>query len=120
MRVTTYFYDPLGKLPLWKSGAQGRWFSYDSLSRLIRARNPEQNCNPTSPPHTDPCPGGYCWSIAYSYDANGNLLRGIDARGIEVKYYYDALNRNIGDRLQQYRGSTLPRSRDSEKCRPRD
>ena len=40
-------------------------------------------------------PDGYCWSTAYSYDANSNLTQRIDARGIETKYYYDALNRNI-------------------------
>jgi RHS repeat-associated protein len=59
-------------------------------------RNLEQNCNPNLPPHTDPYTGGYCWSTAYSYDANGNLTQRIDARGIETKYYYDALNRNWG------------------------
>ena len=33
---TTYFYDPLDNLRYVGQGAQGRWFSYDSLSRLIR------------------------------------------------------------------------------------
>jgi YD repeat-containing protein len=92
---TNYFYDPLDNLRAVSQGAQGRWFSYDSLSRLIRVRNLEQNCNPNLPPHTDPFTGGYCWSTAYSYDANSNLTQRIDARGIETKYYYDALSRNI-------------------------
>ena len=93
---TTYLYDPLGNLRRVTQGAQARWFAYDSLSRLIRVRNPEQNCNPNLPPHTDPYTGGNCWSTAYSYDASGNLTQRIDARGIETKYYYDVLNRNWG------------------------
>jgi hypothetical protein len=50
---TDYFYDPLDNLRAVSQGAQGRWFSYDSLSRLIRVRTLEQNCNPNLPPHTD-------------------------------------------------------------------
>jgi len=93
--VTSYLYDVLGNLRRVTQGAQSRWFAYDSLSRLIRARNPEQNCS-LNPPHTDPFTGASCWSTAYSYDANGNLTQRIDARGIETKYYYDGLNRNWG------------------------
>jgi RHS repeat-associated protein len=91
---TTYFYDPLGNLRSVYQGAQGRWFAYDSLSRLIRVRNPEQNCNPNLPPHTDPFTGAYCWSTAYSYDANGNIVSKTDARNITTTYGYDGLNRN--------------------------
>jgi len=93
---TDYLYDALDNLRKVTQGAQTRWFAYDSLSRLIRARNLEQHCNPNLPPHTDPFTGASCWSTAYSYDANGNLTQRIDARGIETKYYYDGLNRNWG------------------------
>lgn len=92
--VTTYIYDPMNNLRHVNQSGQGRWFSYDSLSRLIRARNPEQNCNSNLPPHTDPFTGGNCWSTAYSYDANGNLASKTDARNITTSYDYDGLNRN--------------------------
>jgi RHS repeat-associated protein len=103
--VTTYFYDPLDNLRHLNQGGQERWFSYDALSRLIRARNPEQNCNPSLPPHIDPFTGGNCWSTAYSYDANGNLTQRIDARGVETNYLYDALNRNYA--IDYINGSQL-------------
>jgi len=91
---TDYLYDSLGNLRKVIQGAQTRWFAYDSLSRLIRAANPEQNCNPNLPPHTDLLTGGSCWSTAYSYDAIGNLVSKTDARNITTNYGYDALNRN--------------------------
>jgi YD repeat-containing protein len=75
-------------------GAQTRWFAYDSLSRLIRSKNPEQNTNSSLPPHTDPVTGNGVWAMAYSYDANGNLVSKTDARNITTTYGYDGLNRN--------------------------
>jgi RHS repeat-associated protein len=91
---TDYLYDPLGNLRKVMQGAQTRWFAYDSLSRLIRVKNPEQNTNNSLPPHTDPVTGGSGWAMAYSYDANGNLVSKTDARNITTTYGYDALNRN--------------------------
>jgi RHS repeat-associated protein len=91
---TTYLYDALGNLRKVTQGSQIRWFAYDSLSRLIRVRNPEQDCNPNLPPHTDPLTGGSCWAMAYSYDENGNLVSKTDANNITTTYAYDALNRN--------------------------
>jgi RHS repeat-associated protein len=84
----------LGNLRKVTQGEQTRWFAYDSLSRLIRAKNPEQENNGSLPPHTDPVTGGSGWAIAYSYDANGNLFSKTDARNITTYYAYDALNRN--------------------------
>jgi len=91
---TIYFYDPSGNLRYVGQGEQGRWFSYDSLSRPIRVRNPEQDINYNLPPHTDPYTGGDGWSTAYTYDANGNVIERADARNIKITYGYDALNRN--------------------------
>ena len=40
---TTYLYDVLDNLVKVTQGSQQRFFMYDSLKRLIRARNPEQS-----------------------------------------------------------------------------
>jgi RHS repeat-associated protein len=93
---TFYLYDVLDNLRKVTQGAQTRWFAYDSLSRLIRVKNPEQSVNSSLPPHTDPVTGGSGWAMAYSYDANGNLTQRIDARGVIANYSYDALNRSTG------------------------
>jgi YD repeat-containing protein len=57
------------------SGAVSRSFTYDSLSRLLTATNPETS------------------NVRYTYDTNGNVATKTDARGITTSYYYDALNR---------------------------
>ena len=78
---TGYVFDALNNLVIaTQIGLSGdtrrsRNFSYDSLSRLLSATNPETG------------------TINYGYDANGNLLAKTDARGITVNYVYDALNR---------------------------
>jgi RHS repeat-associated protein len=91
---TSYDYDALGNLSIVTQGAQHRYFMYDSLSRLIRAKNPEQDAN-AGLILTDPISGNSQWSIGYSYDAKGNLSTRTDARGITATYIYDNLNRNI-------------------------
>jgi RHS repeat-associated protein len=54
--VTTYGYDTLGNLTsVLQAGSRARGFSYDSLSRLLAANNPESG------------------NLAYTYDANGNV-----------------------------------------------
>jgi hypothetical protein len=40
---TTYGYDVLGNLRKVDQVGQQRYFAYDSLSRLVRAKNPEQD-----------------------------------------------------------------------------
>jgi RHS repeat-associated protein len=100
---TTYLYDALGNLRKVTQGAQTRWFAYDSLSRLLRVKNPEQNTNGSLPSYTDPVTGGSEWSMAYSYDPNGNLIEKTDARGVKTTMTYDTLNRA---RSKVYAGTT--------------
>ena len=90
---TTYSYDVLNNLSAVTQGTQHRYFMYDALSRLIRAKNPEQDAN-ASLALSDPVSGNSQWSLAYTYDANGNLATRTDARGVTSTYTYDNINRN--------------------------
>jgi YD repeat-containing protein len=73
---TNYSYDALDNLESVGQSGQARTFSYDSLSRLKSATNPESG------------------RVRYpQYDASGNLLRRIDARGVATDYTYDELGR---------------------------
>lgn len=91
---TSYVYDVLGNLRTVTQGSQKRYFFYDSLSRLIRARNPEldvnSNLNLSSDALTE---NNNQWSLSYTYDNNGNLLTKTDARNTIANYTYDVLNR---------------------------
>lgn len=99
VQPTSYEYDTMGNLRKVVQGGQLRFFLYDSLSRLIRAKNPEQGSLATDadfPLLTDSAfgnPGGQ-WSMGYLYDAVGNLKKQKDARGVVATYGYDGLNRN--------------------------
>jgi len=90
---TTYTYDVLDNLVKVTQGIQQRFFMYDSLKRLIRARNPEQSTH-AGLALTDPLTQNTQWSTGYAYDANGNLIEKTDARGVVSTYAYDAFNRN--------------------------
>lgn len=93
---TDYTYDGLGNL--WSatqyggakgtSGARSRAFTYNGVSQLLTASNPETGtmCYGTLSGST--CTPGY--------DAAGNLVSRTDARGITIGYSYDAINRLIG------------------------
>lgn len=83
---TDYTYDALNNLWSVKqcgalcssqgpSGAISRTFSYNSLSQLLTAFNPEAG------------------AVNYAYDPNGNLHTKTDARSVITTYQYDALNR---------------------------
>jgi YD repeat-containing protein len=83
---TDYAYDPLNNLlgvAQWggssnnSSNARLRSFSYDNLSQLLSALNPETG------------------TVNYSYDLDGNVTSKTDARGISTSYQYDPLNRVI-------------------------
>ena len=90
---TTYLYDALDNLVKVTQGSQQRFFMYDSLKRLIRARNPEQGTH-VNLNLTDPITSNSAWSIGYEYDSNSNLIKKTDVRGVESIYVYDAFNRN--------------------------
>jgi YD repeat-containing protein len=80
---TDYVYDVLNNLTSAtqlggtssSSGARTRNFSYDGLSRLGTAYNPETG------------------TISYTYDLNSNVSSKTDARNVRISYTYDALNR---------------------------
>lgn len=93
VQSTSYEYDALGNLRHVTQGLQNRFFMYDSLSRLIRASNPEQQ-DRSSLAITDPVTSHSQWSTKYEYDEGGNLRHKTDARGIVSDYDYDALDRN--------------------------
>jgi RHS repeat-associated protein len=83
---TTYQYNVLNDLlcaDQWASGTVGshcasthsRQFSYDSISRLYSALNPESG------------------TTSYAYDVNGNVVTKTDARTCAANFTYDARNR---------------------------
>ncbi|HEY4423151.1 MAG TPA: LamG-like jellyroll fold domain-containing protein, partial [Pyrinomonadaceae bacterium] len=89
---TSYLYDALDNLTRVTQGSQQRFFMYDSLKRLIRADNPEQETL-SALSLTDPVTNHGDWSLKYEYDSNGNLTFKTDARGMVTENRYDALNR---------------------------
>ncbi|HEX7314489.1 MAG TPA: RHS repeat-associated core domain-containing protein [Pyrinomonadaceae bacterium] len=82
---TAYAYDALGNLTRVRqggqlqhgvyTGGQTRTFTYSTLARLSSAQNPESG------------------TVAYEYDAAGNLKQRTDARGLITIYTYDGLHR---------------------------
>jgi RHS repeat-associated protein len=101
---TVYTYDRLNNLlTVVQNGSRNRAFTYDSLSRLVCASNPENS--------TASCPSSATTYTAgttgYTYEANGNVHTKEDARGAAsiVTYGYDALNRLLG---KSYADSTPP------------
>jgi RHS repeat-associated protein len=106
---TTYTYDALDNLHKVAQGEQSRYFAYDSLSRLIRAKSPEQDARPglalPSAMLSTLSDNNNGWAYAYEYDEVGNLKRRIDARGVEANYNYDGLNRMTG---RSYTDVTTP------------
>jgi RHS repeat-associated protein len=109
--VTDYIFDTTGNLRQTIQGEQNRYFLYDSLGRLLRAKQPEQANNP-SLSLSDPITGNTQWSVGYDYDGNGNLTSTMDARGIVITNTYDNLNRivnrdysdNTADAIFKYDG----------------
>ncbi len=90
--LTQYRYDVLDNLTTVTKGSQNRYFMYDSLSRLIRAKYPEQDAL-SALDLLDPVTGNNRWSNSYTYDHNSNVATKTDARGATTTYTYDAINR---------------------------
>jgi RHS repeat-associated protein len=90
---TTYNYDVLGRLRKTTQGTQNRYFMYNDLGRLVRAKQTEQLANSNLPPLTDPITGNSNWSVAYTYDNNGNVASTTDSRNKTITGTYDNLNR---------------------------
>lgn len=98
--VTTYTYDVLGNLRKVEQGGQTgqhRYFAYDSLSRLIRVKSPEQDSRGAlALPVDDLSPlsdNNNGWSQAFEYYEDGSVQKRVDARGVVTNYTYDALGR---------------------------
>ena len=91
---TDYVFDTLGNLRKTIQGEQSRYFTFDSLGRLLYAKQPEQEAN-TSFSFTDAITNNSQWSVKYQYDDNGNITQTIDARGVSVTGTYDKFNRLI-------------------------
>ena len=89
---TDYVFDTLGNLRKTIQGEQSRYFTYDSLGRLLYAKQPEQEAN-TSFSFTDTMTSNSAWSVRYEYDDNGNISKTTDARGVSVTGTYDNFNR---------------------------
>ena len=90
---TAYSYDTLNNLTTVNQGVQTRTFTYNSLSRLLSATNPELGTTPTN------------GTINYQYDPNGNLTQKTDPRNISSTYTYDNLNRV---KTRSYSDGTTP------------
>jgi RHS repeat-associated protein len=94
---TAYKYDMMGNLRKVEQGTQSRFFAYDSLGRLIRVSNPEQDANASlvlpAGMLNSPVDANNSWTLAYEYDEVGSLKKRTDARGVETSYAYDALGR---------------------------
>jgi RHS repeat-associated protein len=95
---TTYAYDALDNLlSVIQNGSRARTFTYDSLSRLVCAANPEVQI--VTCPATGTAPFG---ATTYAYDADSNLATKVATRPDQTgtstdttNYFYDTLNRLI-------------------------
>ncbi|MEO8649244.1 MAG: RHS repeat-associated core domain-containing protein [Acidobacteriota bacterium] len=92
--ATDYVFDTLGNLRKTTQGEQVRFFSYDSLGRVLRAKQVEQDVNSALVlASSDPVTENNSWTVGYSYDDNGNILTTTDAKNQTITATYDRLNR---------------------------
>lgn len=113
---TDYAYDALNNLlSVTQNGSDAsqariRTFSYDSLSRLLCAANPEVQAVTCPPSPTGAFPTG---AVTYGYDGNGNVITKVapmpnqtGATTVATNYKYDALNRLLSKSYSSDVGST--------------
>jgi YD repeat-containing protein len=89
---TQYHYDTLGNLTQVNQGAQTRRFRYDSLGRLTHQKLAERDATLDG---NGQWVGSGQWSDVFFYDTRSNLVRRIDARGVQTRFNFfnDPLNR---------------------------
>jgi RHS repeat-associated protein len=88
---TTYSYDALDRLLQVNQGAQTRRFRYDSLGRLTHQKLAERDATLGD---NGQWVGAGQWSDVFFYDTRSNLVRRVDARGVQTHYdFNDPLNR---------------------------
>jgi len=95
VQPTSYLYDALGNLIQVNQGSQQRLFTYDSLSRLKTAKNPEQVSGSTP------------IATTYDYDDASNLLTRTNPDSSTVGFSYDGLNRVKSKTLTKAGSSTV-------------
>jgi RHS repeat-associated protein len=94
LQATIYTYSPEGKMVRVKQGDQNRYFKYDSLGRLLRVNQPEQEYNQgLYLPDSYNSSGN--WTAGFVYDISGNVIRATDANGVNIINEYDSANRVI-------------------------
>ncbi len=76
-------------------GEQHRYFKYDSLGRLIRVKQPEQEVNTPALDLADNYNTSGKWTAKFTYDLTGNVLTATDANGTVITNAYDKANRVI-------------------------
>jgi RHS repeat-associated protein len=88
---TAYSYDALDRLIQVNQGAQTRLFRYDSLGRLTHQKLAERDSTLND---NGQWVGNGLWSDVFFYDTRSNLVRRVDARGVQTHYNFnDPLNR---------------------------
>jgi RHS repeat-associated protein len=94
-QATSYEYDLLDNLVHITQGDQNRYFKYDSLSRLIRENQVEQETTSLTSSYdlTDSWNTGGHWTRKIAYNSSGLVTDAYDARGVHTTFSYDDLNR---------------------------